>query len=160
MTAQIQPTVTIADRSHAPAIMTLINDAFRPVESFFLDQERINLAEVLELFDRGSFLIVETGDSLNGAIYLEPRGDRMYFGLLSVDPTLQSAGLGSFLVTAAEDHARAQGSTFMDIVMVNRREDLRGFYKKRGYVETGTSPFPPEAKLKLPCFFINMSKAL
>ena len=48
----------------------------------------------------------------------------------------------------------------MDIVIVSLREDLPPFYQKRGYVESGTSPFPPDVPTKIPCHFINMSKPL
>jgi hypothetical protein len=48
----------------------------------------------------------------------------------------------------------------MDINVVNLRLDLAGFYQKRSYVETGTSPFPADVETKLPCHFIEMSKPL
>jgi hypothetical protein len=48
----------------------------------------------------------------------------------------------------------------MDIKVVNLREDLPRFYARRGYVETGTSPFPAEIETKLACHFIEMSKPL
>jgi hypothetical protein len=61
---------------------------------------------------------------------------------------------------AAEDHCRGLGFRFMDINVVNLREDLAGFYQKRSYVKTGTSPFPVDVKTKLPCHFIEMTKRL
>ena len=48
----------------------------------------------------------------------------------------------------------------MDILIVSLREDLPAFYEKRGYVQTGTSQFPPDVETKIPCHFINMSKPL
>jgi len=48
----------------------------------------------------------------------------------------------------------------MDIQVVNLREDLFGFYRSRGYVETGTHPFPTDVKTKLPCHFVEMTKSL
>jgi len=48
----------------------------------------------------------------------------------------------------------------MDIKVVNLRTDLFGFYQKRGYVVTGTSPFPTDVETKLPVHFIDMSKQL
>lgn len=86
--------------------------------------------------------------------------ERAYLGLLAVDPAHQQSGLGSKLMDAAEDHCRGLGLRFMDIKVVNLREELAGFYRRRGYVETGTSAFPAEVKTKLPCHFIEMSKPL
>ena len=61
---------------------------------------------------------------------------------------------------AAEDICRGLACRFMDINVVNLREELFGFYRKRGYVETGTRPFPADIETKLPCHFIEMSKPL
>ncbi len=48
----------------------------------------------------------------------------------------------------------------MDLKIINLRKDTEGFYKQRGYVETGTEPFPADIETKLPCHFIKMSKPL
>jgi len=157
-TSQLQ--TRIANETDAEGLTALINLAFRGAENFFVDGDRVDLDSVFRLFETGEFLLVETEGALAGCVYLEPRGDRTYLGLLSVDPSLQQAGIGSQLMSAAEDHCRAQQSRFIDILIVNLREELPAFYGKRGYVETGTSPFPSDVTTKLPCHFINMSKAL
>ena len=97
---------------------------------------------------------------LKRCVYVELRGDRSYLGLLSVNPQLQKAGLGSTLMTAAEDHCAKAGSRFMDLQIVNLREENHAFYRRRGYIETGTAPFPPGLNPKLPCHFVTMSKPL
>ncbi len=99
-------------------------------------------------------------ERLEGCVYVEPRGQRAYLGLLSVNPAIQQRGAGSHLMKAAEEHGRKLGCQYMDILIVNHRSELPQFYNKRGYVETGTSPFPPEVETKLPCHFIDMSKRL
>jgi N-acetylglutamate synthase-like GNAT family acetyltransferase len=109
---------------------------------------------------KGEFLLLENEGGLAGCVYLEPRDDRAYLGLLSVNPTLQGSGAGTRLVTAAEDRARDLGAQFMDLNIVNLREELPPFYERRGYVEIGTSQFPPDSPTKLPCHFIKMSKPL
>jgi hypothetical protein len=48
----------------------------------------------------------------------------------------------------------------MDLNVVNLREELPPFYRKRGYAEQGTAPFPGDAPTKLPCHFVRMSKPL
>jgi hypothetical protein len=48
----------------------------------------------------------------------------------------------------------------MDLKTIDLRKDNRAFYKGRGYVETGTEPFPSDLTTKLPCHFVNMSKPL
>jgi GNAT superfamily N-acetyltransferase len=104
--------------------------------------------------------LAEDGRILLGCIYVEPRGDRAYLGLLSVDPSRQQSGLGSVLMAGAESYCLGFECRFMDIKIVNLRKELAGFYQRRGYVEAGTSPFPPDVETKLPCHFIDMSKSL
>ncbi len=152
--------IRIASASDAANITTLINAAFSVAEEFFFDGLRISQAEVEQHLTKGDFLLAENGDKLGGCVYVELRGERSYLGLLSVDPSSQQSGLGSFLMTAAENYCRERGSRFMDIYIVNLRKELPPFYQRRGYVEAGTSPFPEDVPTKIPCHFINMSKAL
>jgi predicted N-acetyltransferase YhbS len=159
-TPQQSFSIRSAIAADAENITELINAAFRIAESFFLDGDRINLKEVLEHLQSGEFLLAEANGRLLGCVYLEPRGERTYLGLLSVDPSLQKTGVGSLLMTAAEDRWKQRDAKFMDILIVSLREELPAFYGKRGYVRTGTSPFPPDVKTKLPVHFLHMSKRL
>jgi N-acetylglutamate synthase-like GNAT family acetyltransferase len=150
----------VAEIQDAEAIVSVINAAFRHAESFLIDQDRIDVETVRDLLQKGSFLVAEDLGVLCGCVYVEPRGDRSYLGLLSVDPQRQKSGLGSKLMQATEDHCAKAGSRFMDLRIVNLRKELPSFYHHRGYVDTGTEPFPPGLNPKLPCHFVKMSKAL
>jgi len=152
--------IRLAAVADAEKITNIINAAFHIVEGFFIDGPRIDQTEVEQLLDKGAFLLAEAGDKLNGCVYVELRGERSYLGLLSVDPTCQRGGLGSLLMSEAEKYCRERGSRFMDILIVNLRTDLPAFYQRRGYFENGTAPFPTDVVTKIPCHFINMSKAL
>lgn len=141
--------------------MVVINSAFKVAEEFFCFEDRITLEEVERLFTTGTFLVAESDRVLVGCVYVEPKdGDRSYLGLLSVDPSQQQNGLGSLLMIAGEKHCREMGCRFMDIWIVNVRTELTPFYQRRGYVETGTLPFPPEVQTTQPCHFITMAKPL
>ena len=150
----------VAEIRDAGAIVSVINAAFRQAESFLIDRDRIDVETVREFLRTGSFLVADDLGSLWGCVYVEPRGDRSYLGLLSVDPQRQKSGLGSQLMDAAENHCAKAGSRFMDLRIVNVRKELPSFYHHRGYVETGTEPFPPVLSPKLPCHFVKMSKPL
>jgi len=154
------PQVRIADVVDAGEITLLINSAFRPVEGFFVEGDRIKVTEVIDSLNTGKFLLAHEENKLIGCVYVEPRGERAYLGLLSVDPSRQQSGLGSLLMDAAEQYCSSLACRFMDIKMVNLRKDLDGFYQRRGYVETGTSPFPAHIETKEPCYFIDMAKPL
>jgi GNAT superfamily N-acetyltransferase len=146
--------IRIATWEAAEELVRIINRAFQ-VEKFFIARDRIDLAELRDFFAKGEFLITD-----GGCVYVEPRGDRCYLGLLSVNPDAQGSGLGRRLMQAAEDRARELGCKAMDLRVVNLREELPSFYRHLGYVENGTGEFPPEVSTLLPCHFVYMAKEL
>jgi GNAT superfamily N-acetyltransferase len=153
-------TVRVAELQDAEALVVLINAAF-VVERFFLDRDRTNLAEVLGFFKTGTFLIAIGEDgALDGCAYIERRGESAYLGLLSIHPSRQRSGFGARLVAAVEKYCFELGFRQMDLRIVNVREELHAFYRKLGYKETGTSPFPADIETRVPCHFVHMSKAL
>jgi len=153
-------TFRVATPADAERITTIINAAFAIAEGFFIDGNRITLNEVIASFQKGEFLVAEEDGKLLACVYLEPQQDRTYLGLLSVDPVLQRAGLGTRLLGAAEEHCVGRGSKSIYMRVVSLRTELPDYYRKRGYAESGTEPFPTDIKTKLPCWFIVMSKPL
>jgi predicted N-acetyltransferase YhbS len=149
----------IAEPPDIAAITRVINIAFK-VERFFIERDRISVDDVSALASKGKFLVAEDAGSVVGCVYIEARGESAYLGLLAVNPSRQRSGLGSLLMQAAEDHCRDLGCQSVDLRIVNLREELPPFYRRRGYRETGTSPFPAEARAKQPCHFVNMTKSL
>lgn len=154
--------VRLAESQDAEAIVAVINAAFRRAEAFLIDRDRIDLETVCSLSQKGKFLVADSEDSgvLAGCVYVELKHDRAYLGLLAVDPQRQKGGLGSQLMTAAENYCARSGCRFMDLRIVNVRQELPSYYRKRGYVKTGTAPFPAELNPKVPCHFVEMSKPL
>jgi len=150
----------MANADDAAAIMTIINAAFRNAEAFLFDRDRVDADLVHSVLDKGKFLVGDDQGALAGCVYIEPRGDRAYLGLLSVDPQRQKTGLGSKLMEEAERCAAASGCKFVDLQIVNLRDELPSFYHHRGYIETDTAPFTPGVESKLPCHFVKMSKQL
>ncbi len=149
----------VAGLRDAEAIVHLINAAFRS-ERFFIDEDRVDIEGVRTRLTQGEFLLAEEAGVPVGCVYLERRGERGYFGLLAVNPKKQRLGLGSRLMTVAEERCRAAGCRFMDLTVVNLRKELPRFYGARGYVESGTEPFPAAARAKMPCHLVRMTKDL
>jgi GNAT superfamily N-acetyltransferase len=149
-------TTRIATPDDAEALMRLINAAF-VVERSFIDVERVRLEEVHEFQRTGVFLVA---GGMEACVYVELRGDRGYFGLLSVDPGQQGKGLGRLLVDAAEQYCRDRGCRWMDLRVVSVREELPPFYRKLGYRESGHEPFESEYPTKVPVHLVKMEKSL
>jgi GNAT superfamily N-acetyltransferase len=142
----------------AEALTGIINRAFA-VEKFFIDADRITVDQVREFLNKGTFFVAQD-DQIQACIYVELRGERAYFGLLSVEPAYQRSGLGKQLIAFAENFAREAGCRFMDINVVDLRTELPPIYRKLGYSVSGTSPLPDSIPTKLPCHFIQMTKPL
>lgn len=152
-------TIRFASASDLSALTRLINAAF-VVERIVFDGDRIDERGTREYMEKGTFLILEDSAGMAGCVYCELRGERGYLGLLAVDPSRQGGGLGRKLVAAAEDYFRSAGCTAVDLRTLSPRAPLPEFYKRLGYEEIGTAPFPPEKKAKVPGDFILMSKRL
>ena len=148
-----------ADESDAEALVLLINRAFE-VERPFFTTERIDLAETLEHFNKGTFILAEDGGNIAGCNYVELRGDVGYFGLLSIDPGHQGRGLGRKLVEQAEDFCRRAGCSLMQIRVLNHRTELPPFYEKLGYAHARIEEVEQVPTARMPYHFIVMEKAL
>lgn len=157
--AVLAPAVRQAGPDDVAAVVELVNLAYR-VEAFFIEGTRTSEAEVARLMGEGCFLVLDgERGRLAGAIYVEVGPERGYFGMLSVAPHMQGAGLGRRLVAVAEAMCEAQGCRAMDLQVVNLRTELPPWYRSLGYRESGTLPFEDPA-LERPAHFIRMSKTL
>jgi GNAT superfamily N-acetyltransferase len=162
-TLDFQPGLRPATGADAAALMALINRAFE-VERFFLVHERVTLAQVVSALGRGTFLLLEADSALQGAVFCEMGGEIApgvgRIGMLSVEPDLQGKGIGRRLVAEAESFFRNRGCAFSELRIVDLRRELPPFYRKLGYVEVATEPFPDQIEITIPCQLMRMSKTL
>lgn len=153
--------IRVATPAETAAIASIINRAFS-IETF-LEGTRTDEAQLSEMMGKGIFLLAcDSSERLVASVYVELRGERGYFGMLAVDPAHQGSGIGRAMVESVEDYCRQRGCKFMDISVLSLRTELPPFYRKLGYVETGTDEFHPSRPLKpgLECHLIIMSKPL
>lgn len=151
-------TATFADR---PRLIEMINAAFA-VETF-LEGTRTDEERLAAMLEKGEILLAEeNGGTILASVYVEPRGQRGYMGMLAVDPEHQKAGLGKLMMKAAEEHFRAKGCDAIDIVVLSLRPELPPIYRRFGFVETGIEAFHHSQRLKagLELHGVVMSKAL
>ena len=138
-----------AHEDDVPGVHALVESAYRgdssragwTTEADLLDGQRTDAGEIREVLP-DLLLAVEDG-ALLGCCVLAARGDHGYFGMFAVQPGLQTRGVGSFLLAAAEDRARSLGLTGVEMTVLSGRTELLSYYERRGYVATGeTRPFP------------------
>jgi GNAT superfamily N-acetyltransferase len=151
--------IRMATESDAATVTRLVNDAF-VVERFFIERDRTNAEEVRRLMSKGVFLLAEDGPVAVGCVYVEVRGERGYFGMLSIEPSRQRTGIGRRLIDTLEEHFRKHGCKFCDLKFTDVRAELHGLYLKLGYRDIGTAEYDDPTPTKIPVRFIIMSKLL
>jgi len=137
-------------------VADLVNRAYE-VERFFVDGDRTSAPEILELMERGHFIVLEHSEGLAAAVFMDPKAG--YLGMLSVDPAFQKLGLGTRLVRIVEALCEAVGCSGVHLRIINLREELARWYRSLGYVEVGTSPYE-HRPVKQACHFVEMRKSL
>ena len=150
----------IAIGDDADALARLINDAFA-VERFFKRGDRTSPDDVRSLMGEGEFLVHDRQDGSPAAcVFVKHAAARGYFGMLSVAPDMQGRGLGRQIIAEVETRLRQAGCHALDIYVVNLRTELPPYYRKLGFVESGTKPFMHPAEATQPCHIIVMTKDL
>lgn len=116
-------------------------------EADFLDGQRTDAADVAALIAREDARIVlaeRDGELLASCLLEKQPGGEGYFGMFSVRPDLQNAGIGRALLAEAERIAREEWHCKqMRMSVIDIRESLIAWYERRGYRRTGEhKPFP------------------
>jgi ribosomal protein S18 acetylase RimI-like enzyme len=150
-----------ASAADVPTLVPMINSAFA-VETF-LDSTRTDATRLSAQLQQGRILVAENETAtILASIYLEPRDDRAYLGMLAVAPAHQRHGLGRRLLLAAENLLRSEGFRALEITVLNLRTELPPIYRSFGFVETGTEPFHSSQPVKPghDCHCIVMTKQI
>jgi ribosomal protein S18 acetylase RimI-like enzyme len=142
---------TVAD---IDAITELVTSAYRgessrvgwTTEADLLDGNRIDRGVLEHDLTRpdSRVLLAERDGMLLACAHIAIDDGAGYFGMFSVRPDLQGAGIGKDLMIEAERVARdVLGMRLMRMSVIDVREALIAFYERRGYVRTGKfKPFP------------------
>jgi len=143
-----------ATEADIPALVPLVTSAYRgdasrvgwTTEADLLDGNRIDpgvlRADIAREHSR--ILLAERGGNLIGCAHVCIEDGAGYFGMFSVRPELQGAGLGKRLLAEAERIVREEWKLpTMRMTVIDVREELIAFYERRGYRRTGIKkPFP------------------
>jgi N-acetylglutamate synthase-like GNAT family acetyltransferase len=147
-------TVRTANIDDAPALVALINSAYRgesskagwSTEADLLGGQRTDVDWIADMIRSPAnvILVHEEDGVLVGCVHLERTGEECYLGLLTVLPTLQARGVGRQIIAAAEAWAVEHWSSrSMHMTVITLREELLAWYQRRGYQRTGKrKPFP------------------
>ncbi|KAF9924783.1 hypothetical protein FBU30_005302 [Linnemannia zychae] len=103
--------------------------------------------------DFGHYLGIHQGQAYSfdySTADLISRHDQIMLGLISVDPSQQSKGIGRLLVNAALKHAKeVMGRKQAVVYVLYQRTELREWYKRIGFVDYGEKrPYPDKTNTK------------
>ncbi|GAB6196632.1 GNAT family N-acetyltransferase [Lysobacter xanthus] len=140
------------------AIVALVESAYRgeasragwTTEADLLDGRRTGADDIESCLarPRSVILLAESiqGDrsELVGCAHVAVEDAGGYFGMFSIRPTLQGAGLGKRLLAEAERLVFEDWQLpVMRMTVIDVRDELIAFYQRRGYRRTGiVKPFP------------------
>lgn len=137
----------------ANELNVLVNSAYRgdsskkgwTTEADLLGGQRTDLEKILEMINEPNSkieLAIEN-DQILGCVYLKKESETLYFGMLTVNPEIQSRGIGKLLMNHLETVARDWSCHNIRMTVISQRAELIAFYERRGYQFTGkTEPFP------------------
>ena len=155
-------TIIAAEINDIPALLTLVNGAYRgdyakngwTTEADLLEGVRTDAAALTEtLLKPGAVILKYTNpeDALLGCVYLQQQGTHLYLGMLTVDPDTQGQGVGKKLLAAAETYAREHHFSAIVMRVISVRQELIAWYNRHGYTTTGkTEPFPADNRFGIP----------
>lgn len=138
------------------AIVALVQSAYRgdasragwTTEADLLDGRRTDADDVRACIERPGSVILLASDAatreLVACAHVSQEDGNGYFGMFSVRPTMQGAGVGKQLLARAErlvfNHWRLPS---LRMTVIDVRAELIAFYERRGYRRTGIhKPFP------------------
>ena len=156
------PRVRRATIEDLNAIVTITNRAFL-CEQFCVTGDRTDAVDISQRFAIGKFFVVDDPENhhrLLGSVFCSIENSRGYLGLLSVDPDAQGQGHSRLLVAVVEQYCRAAGCNFLDITVVNVRDELFPYYAKLGFAAVDLVPFPVPERALTPLQLVKMTKAL
>jgi ribosomal protein S18 acetylase RimI-like enzyme len=146
-----------------PALLQLVNSAYRgeasnkgwTTEAHLLKGELRTDETILlkQLNDKDATILKFTNDDgeITGCVYLHKQNSKLYLGLLSVSPMVQSQGIGKKLLAASEEYATEHGCFTLYMTVISVRHELIAWYKRHGYADTGErKPFPAEERFGIP----------
>lgn len=152
-------TSTLADSA---ALTRLVNKAYRgdsskrgwTSEAHLLSGNRIDEDTITQYLNNGNVTIlkyVDNTEQIQGCVYLEGKTNKLYLGMLSVDPDLQAGGIGRQLLAAAEILAASKRLRLIIITVISTRTELIAWYNRRGFKANGKEiPFHAEEKFGIP----------
>lgn len=136
-----------ATKQDARQLSDLVNSAYRgesskqgwTTEADLLDGTRTTEELMEETLQRSDTTILKYVDdnSIKACVEIRQSGEKLYLGMLTVSPTMQSKGLGKVMLHAAEAEAKILRCHSIYMTVISVRQELIEWYQRQGYLDTG-----------------------
>ncbi len=145
--------ITKATLNDVSELNFLVNSAYRgdtskkgwTTEAFILEGIRIDNDELIEIINDPNsniFKFVEN-DKIEGCVLLIEKLNKLYLGMLCVNPELQNSGIGKKILKFADEFAIKKSLPKIVMTVISSRIELINWYNRHGYFDTGErEPFP------------------
>jgi ribosomal protein S18 acetylase RimI-like enzyme len=154
--------ISVASLPDIPQLLKLINRAYRGEdakkgwthEAELIDgdirTDETSLKQVIRT-PGAVILKYEQEGQIVGCVYLQKKGDRLYLGMLSVSPEIKAQGIGKNLFKAADEHAKNNNCSVIEMTVISVRHELIAWYERNGYHKTSKrEPFPNDGRFGNP----------
>lgn len=119
-----------------PELVGIINEAYS-YQDAAKGRPRTDSEHLAARIGETDFYVLEKDARVVGCVYLEPRGDSLHFGLLTLVPSLRKTGLGKAIVEAIEAYSVANSYTFLELDYMSLAPWLEKYYRQYGFQTTG-----------------------
>jgi ribosomal protein S18 acetylase RimI-like enzyme len=139
-------------------LVILVNSAYRgesskkgwTTEAELLEGVRTDANTLLEQINQSDQTILKAIDGnqkIIGCVSLQEKKDKLYLGMLTVQPDIQATGIGKKLLSSAEEYAKNKKIYCIEMTVISVRQELIEWYQRRGYQLTGEKrEFPSDPK--------------
>ena len=143
----------------AEQITGLMNLSYRGKEGWtreteIIAGERISLDDTKLLIqkDNANMFLATIDEAVVACICIEQTGNKAYLGSFAVAPSYQNMGIGTRVLSQAEEIATNQlKAKELIMVVVSQRHELIEYYERRGYRRTGqTEKYPVHLNVGTP----------
>ncbi|HMO41336.1 MAG TPA: GNAT family N-acetyltransferase [Saprospiraceae bacterium] len=153
--------ISTASLTDINELVSLINSAYRgesakqgwTTESDLIQGLRTDAEDMQQILTDPNTTFLKYTDATGaiiGCMRLQRRDNRLYLGMLTVSPILQTQGIGKQLLYAAEIEAQRQGCHAIFMTVFSIRTELIAWYQRHGYHFTGeVIPFQPNPKFEI-----------
>lgn len=143
-----------ATLSDVRVVVALVESAYRgeisragwTTEADLLDGQRTDIDEMTVIISgmKSRIRLAFQNGMLVGCVRIEQEDAAGYIGMVSVNPTMQSAGIGRQVLAEAERVIRDElRLTCARMTVIGQRDTLIAWYERRGYSVSGKrQPFP------------------